>query len=66
MAKKKKWVDVAYHTGFYRFTKLHSKAVSFKIEGTPCLVQDGTKDFVFFCDTNLLTIPEVIPVKKIF
>ena len=74
--QKPKWVDVGYHTGFYRFSKYISEGkTNFKVEGIPCLPQDGIEDFVFFSNTDLMQNVSmkdsnewswVIPVKQNF
>jgi hypothetical protein len=53
------YTDVSHHTGFYRFRKTGR----FKIEGIPCIAQQGTDDFIFFTETNLVINPNVIPIK---
>ncbi len=61
---KNKWVEVNYHTGFYKM-RYNSK---FNIRGIPCLSQDGENNFIFYCETNLISIfdnKDLVSVKKL-
>ena len=80
LARTKKWIlffvrrsttlhykDVNYHTGFYRFSKnINGNHPNFKIDGVPCLPQDGFKEFIFFTETNMVGWYGVIAVEKYY
>lgn len=60
-----KYEDVCYHTGFYRFNEsFDGNSSVFKINGIPCLQQDGIRNFIFFTETSLIGNNDVIPVEK--
>jgi hypothetical protein len=59
------FMDVNYHTGFYRFSEYIDKP-SFKVNGIPCLQQYGMKDFIFFTETDITDNKGVVPVEKYY